>query len=462
MSASFAPALHGLTGEDCLDVRDGRLFVEDVPAVALARRFGTPLHVISERQLRANARAWHAAAGAAWPHGPTLVMPSLKANTSLTLRRILNDEGMGCDAFGRGELALALRAGVPPARISLNGATKPDELLRSAVAHGVRVTIDSFDELERVRAIAEHDRSLASVRLRVRPWLPTTAALSDFAADGTRAFTAVQDYRAGIPDDEFDAAVRLAHRTKVLELTGLMAHVSRQTTDLAFWQAHAEALGRRAGQAADLLAGTWTPRELDVGGGFAIPRDPTAAIGSAVSAPTPREYAEIIAEGLRIGLRDGGLQPTGIGLELEPGRAVYGNAGVHLARVLHVKRQSTPLPRVWIETDTSEAFLADVVWEHARFAVVLADEPGRPLAGVEAAITGTSCGFDVLAAPADRADVVAGEVLAFLDTGAYQDATASNFNAMGRPATVLVTGADARVIKRAETLEDLLAREVDP
>jgi diaminopimelate decarboxylase len=165
-----------------------------------------------------------------------------------------------------------------------------------------------------------------------------------------------------------------------------------------------------------------------------------------------------LAAGLRSGLAAAGLTPEQIALQLEPGRAVYGDAGLHLATVRHVKAQATPLARRWIETDTSEAFLADVNLEHSRFACVLAADLDRP-PRTDSVVTGISCGFDVLAGAGEVPDARAGDLVAFLDTGAYQDATASNFNAMPRPATVLVSGHEARVVRRAETLDDLLARE---
>jgi len=106
--------------DDCLSIRDGRLFVEDCDAVDLAQRHGTPLSLVSEAQLRRNARRITSAFRAHWPEGPVGVLPSIKANLSLALRRILSEEGLGCDAFGGGELFAALQGGVPPEQISVN------------------------------------------------------------------------------------------------------------------------------------------------------------------------------------------------------------------------------------------------------------------------------------------------------------------------------------------------------
>src|SRR3954470_10581838 len=147
----MAAATHRI--DDCLSVADGRLWIEDCSAADLAALHGTPLHVVSEDQLRRNARRLHAAFAAAWPHGPVRLLPALKANPALALRRLLDAEGHGCDAFGPEELEVALRAGTPPELISLNGPAKPDATLARAIAAGVRITVDSLDELLRAEAI---------------------------------------------------------------------------------------------------------------------------------------------------------------------------------------------------------------------------------------------------------------------------------------------------------------------
>src|SRR5215467_2103840 len=138
--------------EPAVHVHDGRLLVEGCGAVDLARRHGTPCYVVSEGQLRANARRIAAAFAAAWPHGPVEVLPAFKAAPSLAVRAILTDEGLGCDAFGGPELRAALRAGVPGERISLNGPRKDAATLTEAVRAGATVTLDDASELDALRA----------------------------------------------------------------------------------------------------------------------------------------------------------------------------------------------------------------------------------------------------------------------------------------------------------------------
>jgi catechol 2,3-dioxygenase-like lactoylglutathione lyase family enzyme len=240
-----------------------------------------------------------------------------------------------------------------------------------------------------------------------------------------------------------------------------MFHIGRHGAEPGLW---AEAIGSLARTVAALRDawGGWEPAEIDVGGGFPLPRDPTgrtlARRAAAPAAPPLERFAEAIGGALERELRAVGIDPAGRALEVEPGRALYGDAGIHLTRVLGIKREGE---RTWVETDSSEAFLPDGLLEHNRWSILSTARAGAPAAAV-ADVVGRSCTFDVIAGDAELPAIEAGEVLAVLDTGAYQDAGASNFNAMPRPATVLVHGAEAEVVRRAETVEDVFARDAVP
>jgi diaminopimelate decarboxylase len=119
------------------------------------------------------------------------------------------------------------------------------------------------------------------------------------------------------------------------------------------------------------------------------------------------------------------------------------------------------MPWRWVETDTTEMFLSDSIVEHCRWTAIVAGKADAP-ATQTADIVGISCGFDVIVHQTSLPEVGPGDVLAFLDTGAYQDACSNNFNALPRPATVLVHGREAEIIKRAETVEDVFHRDVVP
>jgi diaminopimelate decarboxylase len=210
----------------------------------------------------------------------------------------------------------------------------------------------------------------------------------------------------------------------------------------------------------------WEPGEIDVGGGLPLPRDPFGRgvdrLAGREAATVPVEaYADVIAGSLREELGARGFDVDGVALEVEPGRALYGDAGIHLTTVRGMKRQAVPFPWTWIETDTTENFLPDVVFEHNRWSALVGNRADAEPT-LRADLVGCSCNPDRIIPEAALPDVGPGDVLAILDTGAYQDALASNFNLLPRPATVLVTGDRSEVIKRRETLDDVLARDVVP
>jgi diaminopimelate decarboxylase len=442
--------------DDCLSVHNGRLWMDGCDLVELAAQFGTPLYVVSEEQLGRNLRRIEAAYREAWPHGDVRLLPSLKANLSLALRRILSLAGAGCDTFGPGELQAALEAGVAPHLISVNGSAKDGVLIERAVAAGARVTLDSERELELVAEAARRTGIRAPVRLRLRPDYDGLGQPSDFFPElDIRA--AAQRYKPGIPAEQAVELGRRALAAGELELTGLMAHLGRHSADPDVWHGMAASFADLVGRCC--RAWDWRPAELDVGGGMPALRDPTSPTGR--PAAPAAVYANAIAGTLAAELARHGIDPAGIALEVEPGRSLYADTGIHLTRVRNVKEQHSPIAWRWVECDTTEMFVADLLIEHAHFPVRVASRAAEEPA-LRADLVGISCGFDVLASQVNLPAVAAGDVVALLDTGAYQDACASNFNALPRPGTVLVSGDRAEWIKQPETVEQVFARDVIP
>ncbi|MFI5250423.1 MAG: diaminopimelate decarboxylase family protein [Gemmatimonadales bacterium] len=452
-SRSSEPSRRASYPGGCLSIRGGHLWAEECDVVSLAGRFGTPLYVMSSAQLRANCRALRSAFERYWG-GPVELLPSLKANYVLAVRKLLNDEGAGCDVFGANELRTALRAGVPASRISVNGSAKSPELLRAAVSAGATLTLDSAQELDDLCAITSEMGARARVRLRVRPDHDALTEDSDFFP-GMAIRDAAQLYKPGIEPGAARELGRRALSHRGIELTGLMTHLGRHSADPAVWAKMAAGFGEVVAGLCEAWA-PWTPRELDVGGGLPAPRDPTHPDRRAAE-PAER-YADAIATSLRASLASGGVDAAGIVLQIEPGRSLFADAGVHLSRVMHVKTQTRPVASTWVEVDTTEMFMPDLLMEHAYFRPVFASRADAPVAGV-AHIVGISCNFDLIARDVAAPNVEAGDIVAFLDTGAYQDAAASNFNVLARPGTVLVSGNRARLVKRHETVEDVLGRD---
>jgi len=438
-----------------LSIRDNHLWMEGCDTVELAEEFGTPLFVMSETQLRSNYRAIKAAFQSAWSWGPVEVLPSIKANYTLAIRRVLVEEGAGCDTFGSGELHAALRAGTTAAQISVNGSAKGAALIDSAVEAGASITLDSERELDLVISAVQRLGRPARIRLRLRPEYADLSEPSDFLPSMSIR-DAAQLYKPGIePHLAREIGLR-ALATPGIELAGLMAHLGRHSAEPEVWAKMASSFGETVAA----LCHAWHPwraQELDIGGGFPSPRDPSSP--QRRRAPPLEALARNIALALRASLTRGNVDPHGIKLQVEPGRSLFADAGLHLARVCHIKSQRVPKEHTWIEVDTTEMFLPDLFIERARFTPVFASQAAMEPQST-AHIVGVSCGYDVLAQSVRVPVVGIGDVVAFLDTGAYQDAAASNFNVLPRPATVLVQGERRQLVKRRENISDLFARDV--
>jgi diaminopimelate decarboxylase len=270
-------------------------------------------------------------------------------------------------------------------------------------------------------------------------------------------------YKSGIPYDDLAEAGK-AIAAPELDVDGVMMHMGRYTTDLAVIGQFQRRFGELVAEVSQLWGG-WTPRSIDVGGGFAPPVDAfgRARPGYADPPPVPdiETYARTICAELAAGL--GGAFPlAGRTLEVEPGRGLFAPCGIHAATVLNVKRQTVPFRQTWFETDTAVTFLSDIPVSFARPPLVPVYLPDGSAWDDEGRVVGHTCQSDVLAPRIALPAVSAGDILAFCFTGAYHEAGASNFNLLPRPATVLVSGSESCLIRRAETADEVLGRDVLP
>ncbi|MBI4917390.1 MAG: alanine racemase [Acidobacteria bacterium] len=488
--------------DDCLSVRDGRLWIEEQDAVELVRRFGSPLFVVSEDQLRRNVRRFREAFARGWPDGPVKVMPAAKANWITAVQRVLASEGCGCDVYSAGELAVALKVGFEPQFISVNGVPKDDRHIRRSVEAGVRLTIDAEDELERIERAAAEAGKTAQVRLRLKPVLSGFIDASNFVPEGlVPTDIAAIAYKGGLSWNEIRAIVPRLRAAKHVELVGFHQHHGRHHPSTRYWEEQMRTYAAEIARTCELLGG-YRPREIDIGGGFAIPRDPHNAatdytapaqlgalyalsralqhLGSARRyaalaplidavamapndrpAPTIEAYAAACTATLRRELGRHGIPTAGVTLQLEPGRSIHGNAGIHLATVRALKSTERPIRWKIAALDTTEFWFTGGRYEHHLHDFRVANKADAP-AVEKVDVVGRSCYGDRLMPTIRAPRLEVDDVFAFLDTGAYQEVSCSNFNAMPRPAAVLVTGAEAAVIRRRETEKDVFRRDEIP
>lgn len=445
-----------------LSIRGNRLFIEDCDTVAIAEQFGTPLYVVSESHLRNNVRLWQTTFAQHWKNGPIRLFPSLKANPVIAVRRILTEEDTGCDIFGPGELECAIRAAVTGEDLSVNGSIKSRALVNKALEHGARIILDSPQEL----AICEQEAAAlgitAKVLLRLKPDIRALKLESDFAP-GMQVSYLTQIIKYGIPTKE---VLEMAGRINDLEHVkpvGVHVHMGRHSKRPVIWEAWIRACVKLTREVSDVMGG-WTPSCIDVGGGFPSPldHDPDVAVID-YETPPLEVFASTVGHNLHTALIDYGFDPDGIRLELEPGRGIHADTGIHLSSVANVKTESVGMNYRWAEIDTAETFLDGHGFNLERpiYDYFIANKMAEENTALYD-IVGQTCNAEILTHRLPAPKLECDDVVAFLNTGAYGEPNAANFNALPRPAMVLVNGDRAAVVRRAENVDDVFSRDVMP
>jgi diaminopimelate decarboxylase len=409
---------------DTARIEGGALSIGGIPAAKLAAEFGTPLVVYDEATIRAQARAYRAAAPDAF------IAYGTKAFPNVAVLRVLAEEGLGADVSTLGELRFALAAGIAGDRLVVHGNNKSDEELAAAAEQGALVVVDSLAELDRAR-------ELSVQRLLIR-FTPGIEANTHQAIR-----TAHHGSKFGLPPHDLVEASGRAQ-----EAEGLHVHIGSQLLDV---DAALETVAWLATFAAKTRNDTgWYPRTVDLGGGLGVRTSledrelPIAEFVSSVLAELERTFR---MEQLPL--------PQVI---LEPGRSLVGRAGTTLYTVGSVKRVASRT--IYVAVDGGMSDNPRPALYGARYSALVATRADEPVDDVYA-IAGKHCEsgdvlIDGVRLPAPRS----GDILAVPATGAYTLAMSSSYNVVPRPAAVLVADGTARVIRKRETIEDLLAFEL--
>jgi len=395
-----------------------------VAATDLAAEHGTPLVVYCEETIRAQARAYADAAPGA------LVVYGTKAFANVAILKLLAEEGVGADVSTLGELAFAQAAGIPADRILFHGNNKSDEELAAAAAARVTVVLDAPDEPARAAAAG-----VERVLVRLTPGVD--------AATHEAVRTAHESSKFGLPAE---AALRVVAeaRDAGLDVAGVHFHVGSQ---LARVDESLLAVDRLAGFCEGARDGLgWTPRVLDIGGGLGIRYTHEEQV------PEVSEFIGPLVARLRE------RWPEDVQLILEPGRSLVGRAGVTLYRVGVVK-ETGGIRYVAIDGGMSDNPRPQLYG--SRYEALVANRADALADGVFR-IAGKHCeSGDVLIDAAELPHPSRGDILAIPATGAYTLAMGSTYNGVPRPAVILVSEGEARVIRFREGVEDLLRYETD-
>jgi diaminopimelate decarboxylase len=419
---------------------DGHLAVGGCDLVDLAARYGTPLYVFDEATLRSRLRGYRDAVRR-WPAGGD-VLYSAKAYLGAAMVRLLVEEDCGIDVVSGGELAMALRCGMDPRRIGFPGNNKNESEVRAAVDAGIgHLVVDSDHELAILGRISGTAR--AGAMLRVSPGVkPDT---HDFISTGQLD----SKFGFSVETGAAMAALRAALQVPVIDLRGVHMHIGSQIFDLGCYPAAIEIVADFLVRARDELS--FTARELSVGGGLGI------AYTEDDDPPTPAQFMQHVTESVRRAFERRGLPLPA--LFVEPGRSVAGPAGIAVYTV--GARKEIPGVRTYVSVDGGMGDNIRPKLYGARYQPLLVAEADGERPRETVSLAGRYCeSTDILVHDCTLPQLRAGDLVALPAAGAYTLTMASNYNVNYRPAVVFVAGGQARLVRRRETLDDLLRCEV--
>jgi diaminopimelate decarboxylase len=403
------------------------LVCDGVPLASIAEGAGTPVYVYSAATLRERYRAIDDGF-AGYPHR---LHYALKANSSLAIARLMHELGSAVDANSIWEIELARRAGFALADIVFTGVGKTPAELECAVPLGLKaINAESAGELARIEAIAVRTGTVARVAIRINPDID--------ARSHPHISTGLKVNKFGVPLEQARELFQTIRSRPALKLVAVHLHVGSQITEL-------DPLTRAASVAAELareLSAIGVALEyLDLGGGLGIAYD-------LQDVPSSAAYAAGLIDAVR---------QTGLPIVLEPGRTIAGPCGALVARVVDLKPRNAVSDFAVIDAGMTELLRPALYGAYHRIDLVRS----RSSADREYEIVGPVCeSSDVVGRDRRLPSLEVGDLVAIRDAGAYGAAMASNYNRRPLPAEVLVDRGGWRIIRRRQTMDDMMASEI--
>ncbi len=401
--------------------KNGWLHCEEMPLKAIAEQVGTPCYIYSKAAILGNFRVFQSAFRDVNP----VICYAVKANSNLAVLRLLKDAGAGFDVVSAGELFRLQRIGADPARIVFSGVGKSSAELRLALDLGIlSINVESLEELELLQKLTARCSS-AAVSLRVNP--DVDVRTHPYTATGLR------QHKFGLDMEQVCQLKKSLLGATGIRLIGLGFHIGSQILDIPPF---IEAFGKLRELADDFRQSGFPIEHLDLGGGIGIPY-------KGEETPDLGRYAGFVREKM------GGYR-----ILLEPGRFIVGNAGILLNKVLYRKQN---LGKNFVIVDGAMNDLMRPSLYQAHHLILPVEE--RP-EEITADVVGPVCeSGDFFAKERRLPSFGTGDYLAVMNAGAYGFPLSSNYNARPRAAEVLIDGSEFRVIRRRETLEDLIRGE---
>jgi len=411
--------------------RNRTLHCDAIDLTPLAAEHGTPLYVYSAEQISHRFQLFEAA----FATRPHTICYAVKANSSLAILRLLAKQGAGFDIVSGGELERVRKAHKPALKkVVFSGVGKQIWEIDAALEANILLfNVESEAELHLLAARAEALGKIARFALRVNPDV--------FADTHPYISTGLSEHKFGIDIKAARAIYRKAAKSKWLDPAGVSVHIGSQIRKV---DPFAAALTRVTALIADLRKDGHNIRFVDAGGGLGIDYGTTAF--------HPAHQVEKYAAALTRGLADDPAH-----LLLEPGRFIVAQAGALLTRVLYVKKNGS---KTFVITDAAMNDLIRPALYHAHHEIIPVRQPAKS-SSMTADIVGPVCeSGDFFARDRVLPTLKPGDLVVLLDAGAYGMSQTSNYNTRPRPAEVLVEGATATLIRRRETMRDLLAPEI--
>ena len=416
-----------------------RLFCEGVAVESLARKFGTPLYIYSQRTLMAHFQKLDAAM-APVEH---LVCFAVKSNSNLSVLRTLANLGSGFDIVSGGELQRVIAAGGDPRNCVFAGVGKTEGEIEFALRRGIYCfNAESEPELQRINRVAARLKKIAPVAVRVNPGVE--------AHTHAKITTGTYENKFGIQFEQVEGVYARAGKLKNLRLRGLQMHIGSQLTSVSpFEQAVRKVLPlvRR-------LREKYALEFFSIGGGLGIIYEPALASGAAAWWKTPAAKNILTPEKYAARLLPL-LQPLGLKILMEPGRFISGNAGILVTRVEYVKRTGR---KNFVIVDAAMNDLIRPAFYDAHHEIAPLVRKGKSL--LKSDVVGPICeSGDYFCKDRPLSEAGEGDYLALLSAGAYGFVMASNYNSRPLAAEILVNGRKFAVARERQPVKEVWSGE---
>ncbi len=410
------------------EIREGKLYIENLPAEEVAKEYGTPLYIYSEKAFN----FWFNEFDSAFNNVEHITCFAVKSCSNVNILKLLAKLGAGADTVSMGEIFRALNAGIPPKKIVFAGVGKRKDEIEYALERDIlMLNVESESELLAINAVAEKLGKKAPIGVRVNPEVdPKTHPYIS---------TGLKESKFGIP---YESAVEVYRKAKELEWIkpiGIHFHIGSQITDISAFKEAAE-------KVAEIVKELHTIgieiEFFDAGGGLAINYNPEEP-------PVP---SKLLSDSLIPIAKELGCK-----LILEPGRRISGNAGILLTRVIYAKKREN---KTFYVIDAGMNDLArPSLYGAYHYITPVNLKNGKKV--IKADVVGPICeSSDVLAKDRELPELEEGDILAVMSAGAYGFSMASNYNSRPKPAEVLIKGKKSTLIRQRETLADLISREI--